>query len=248
MFNLVTGVFIRGPGLSWSILKPSAPVQTRLRGSRGLPGLCFDSSEGWGRVHMCQYQPDKPGCFNSTPLGGACYQSSVRDVTISDIDVGVYMGPEMNGNQVSNVMMSGIGEAAYLMDGPNSENTISGGFVNGAGGNLTVIKGRRSAEAVNGFGSAYNYFMSVQAEPGQNSTYFAFDEFSLWNTVIGQEDTFDESYQCPQLPPGASAIQCAGPTTRDPKFIYLQHGQLHIGDFNSTPPGAHSPPRLEWAY
>ena len=36
----------------------------------------------------------------------------------------------------------------------------------------------------------YNYFMSVQSEPGGNSTYFDFDEHSLWNTVIGQDGTF----------------------------------------------------------
>ena len=29
--------------------------------------------------------------------------------------------------------------------------------------------------------------MSVQSEPGRNSTYFDFDEHSLWNTVIGQD-------------------------------------------------------------
>ena len=37
-------------------------------------------------------------------------------------------------------MMGGIGEAAYFIDGPNSENTISAGFVAGFGGNVTIIK------------------------------------------------------------------------------------------------------------
>jgi hypothetical protein len=39
----------------------------------------------------------------------------------------------VNGNQISGVMMGGIGEAAYFIDGPNSENTISSGFVAGFG-------------------------------------------------------------------------------------------------------------------
>eukprot|EP01043_Picozoa_sp_COSAG02_P049747 COSAG02_NODE_5029_length_4717_cov_3.581854_3_plen_117_part_00 len=39
-----------------------------------------------------------------------------------------------------------------------------------------------------------------------------------------------------------------GPTVRDPNFIYLQHGQLHIGDFNTTVKSTGSPPGLEWRY
>lgn len=43
----------------------------------------------------------------------------------------------------------------------------------------------------------FNYFMSVQAEPGLNSKYFDFKESqyndkpmpSIWNTVIGQDNT-----------------------------------------------------------
>jgi hypothetical protein len=35
---------------------------------------------------------------------------------------------------------------------------------------------------------------------------------------------------------------------RDPNFIYLQHGQLHIGDFNTTVKSTGSPPGLEWQY
>ena len=132
----------------------------------GSKGMCLDSSEGFARTHMCKYVPDLPGCINETIGGGACYQNSVRDITVSDIDVGVYLGPEVNGNSVSNVMMIGMGQASYFIDGPNSENTVAGGFTAGFGGNLTVIKARSSA---------YNYFMSVQSEPGQNSTYFDFD-------------------------------------------------------------------------
>eukprot|EP01052_Picozoa_sp_SAG31_P076373 SAG31_NODE_35644_length_321_cov_0.698198_1_plen_77_part_01 len=68
---------------------------------------------------------------------GSCYQNTVRNIQVLDVDVGVYLGPEVNGNQVSGVMMGGIGEAAYFIDGPNSENTISSGFVAGFGGNVT---------------------------------------------------------------------------------------------------------------
>jgi len=58
----------------------------------------------------------------------------------------------------------------------------------GFGGNVTIIKG---------WGSMFNYFMSVQAEPGLNSKYFDFKESqyndkpmpSIWNTVIGQDNT-----------------------------------------------------------
>ena len=231
----VSGVHIQGAGLSWSIMKPAnQTVDKRLEGSRG---LCFDSSEGYARTHMCQFVPEKPDCINHTVGGGACYQNTARDVQISDIDVGVYMGPEVNGNQVSNIMMIGMGQAAYFMDGPNGENTISGGFTAGFGGNLTVIKARKSA---------YNYFMSVQSEPGRNSTYFDFDEGSLWNTVIGQDDSYDQSEFCPTIPAGGDPSMCAGPTVRDPNFIYMQHGQLHIGDFNTTIKSTGSPPGLEW--
>ena len=35
----------------------------------------------------------------------------------------------------------------------------------------------------------------------------------------------------------------------DPRFIYLQHGQLHIGDFNTTVDHATgTPPFLDWRY
>lgn len=117
----VRGVSIQGPGTSWSIMKPDLPVNKRIEGSKG---LCFDSSEGYARTHMCKFVPEKPDCVNHTIGGGACYQNSARDITVSDVDVGVYMGPEVNGNQVSNVMMIGMGQASYFIDGPNSENTI----------------------------------------------------------------------------------------------------------------------------
>ena len=48
----------------------------------------------------------------------------------------------------------------------------------------------------------FNYFMAVSAEPGGGSKYFDFDDSlygdgthnqpSIWNTVIGQDNTFDQ--------------------------------------------------------
>ena len=100
---------------------------------------------------------------------GSCYQNTVRNVQIQGVDVGVYVGPgklplahdashwlrfltrsvtravvrtEVNGNQISSVMMVGIGRASYFIDGPNSENVVSGGFTAGHGGNVTIIKVR----------------------------------------------------------------------------------------------------------
>jgi hypothetical protein len=75
-------------------MKPDEPVNHRLEGSKG---LCFDSSEGYARTHMCKFVPGLPSCINHTVGGGACYQNSARDMTIADIDVGVYMGPESHG-------------------------------------------------------------------------------------------------------------------------------------------------------
>ena len=69
--------------------------------------------------------------------------------------------------------MGGSGEAAYFIDGPNSENTISAGFVAGFGGNVTIIKG---------WGSMFNYFVSVLAEPGGGSKYFGKSQKSKLRT------------------------------------------------------------------
>jgi hypothetical protein len=70
------------------------------------------------------------------------------------------------------------------------------------------------------------------------------------------------------LPP----ISCRGPETTDPNFIYLQHGQLHLGNFSASVPlempaaaaatvgqqgeaagrthtaAPRPPPRLSWEY
>jgi hypothetical protein len=75
------------------------------------------------------------------------------------------------------------------------------------GGNLTVIKARRSA---------YNYFMSVQSEPGSNSTYFDFDEHSLWNTVIvGPYPIVTLAY------PSAGAAEKIELTYRSPIYVFV---------------------------
>jgi hypothetical protein len=129
----------------------------------------------------------------------------------------VYLGPDANGNQVSNVMMGGIGQAGYLAE-HNGENTVSGGFVSGFGGNTTVIKS---------VATAYNYFMSVLAEPGPGSQYFDFDDQCIWNTVIGQDNCFVES------------------TSRDTNFMWLQQGKVRVGDFNTSFGTTNLPPQLE---
>jgi hypothetical protein len=229
-FNTVEDVTIQGAGCSWTTSQPWNQVDASKKGGRGLG---MDSSQGYAMTH---------GGSEST---GSCYQNTVRNIRVLDVDVGVYLGPEVNGNQVSGVMMGGIGEAAYFVDGPNSENTISSGFVAGFGGNVTIIKA---------LGSMFNYFMSVAAEPGSGSKYFDFKESqygdgtnnmpSIWNTVIGQDNTYDQGETCPIMPASCAKSNpnrptgcdqfCKGPETSDPNFIYMQHGQLHLGNFSAS--------------
>jgi hypothetical protein len=132
----------------------------------------------------------------------------------------------------------------------------------------------------------FNYFMSVSAEPGGGSKYFDFQDSrynhtgeggggmpSIWNTVIGQDNTFDQGETCPIMPvscaktnpkrPASCDEFCTGPETTDANFIYMQHGQLHLGNFsasvplmsNETAPVAgrairklKPPPKLSWEY
>lgn len=72
-----------------------------------------------------------------------------------------------------------------------------------------------------------NYFMSVLAEPGVGSQYFDFDQHSLWNTVIGQDNCFRKS------------------ASRDTNFMWLQQGKVRVGDFNTTLNSTGAPPQLE---
>ena len=61
------------------------------------------------------------------------------DVTVVDVDAGVYFGKQANANSASGVMFYRIGQYSYLFNGENSENTIQGGFAAGFGGNVTII-------------------------------------------------------------------------------------------------------------
>lgn len=112
---------------------------------------------------------------SSQPLaGGSCYSNVVRNVQISGTDAGVYLGNWVNANHLTSVMMGGLGRYSYLFEN-NTENSVFGGFTTGAGAGQvphTVIVGRASG---------YNWFISVQAEPGAGSTYFDFDNRSEAN-------------------------------------------------------------------
>ena len=90
----------------------------------------------------------------------------------------------------------------------NTENTITGGFVgDGRCGNVTTIKCEETG---------YNHFSGIQAEPGPGSRYFDVDEHSLWNTILGHDN-------------------CDNPSiSRDPGFVFMSSGQLHLGNFNTS--------------
>ena len=101
-YNRLSGVLISGAGCSYDAHGEDTDVS--VRGSRG---VCFDSGEALGG-------------------GGSCYQNAVRDVTVVDVDTGVYFGQEANANSASGVMFYRIGQYSYLFN-HNSENTIQGG-------------------------------------------------------------------------------------------------------------------------
>jgi hypothetical protein len=145
-------------------------------------------------------------------VGGSCYENVVRDVRVSGVDAGVYMAKYVNANQLSGVMMGGIGRYGYLLVN-NTENSVFGGFVTG-GGNATTSKA-----VIAGRGSGYNWFVSVQAEPGGGSSYFDFDNRSEANAVIGHDNT----------PHGAAS--------QDPAFLYQEGRSFHMGNFNSSSEG-----------
>ena len=87
---------------------------------------------------------------------------------------------------------------------------VFGGFTTGGGlANIprTVIAGR---------GSGYNWFVSVQAEPGGMTSYFDFDNHSEANAVIGHDNT----------PHGAAS--------QDPSFLYQEGRSFHMGNFNQS--------------
>ena len=53
---------------------------------------------------------------------------------------GVKLSNDVNANLLSNIHMMSIGQYAYLLTYRATENTITGGFVGGGGGKVTVIK------------------------------------------------------------------------------------------------------------
>lgn len=156
------------------------------------------------------------------------YQNTVRGVSILSIDVGVYLGVQANANQVSGVMMEAIGQVAYLLKGPNSENVLTGGFVAGHGGNTTVIKTESSFNPKTNQheGTWHNWFSGLLCEPGPGSRYYDFDNYSSANTLIGHDNTYH------------------GGTTHDSSFTYLSAGMLRLGDFNAS--SAHQPKDGPW--
>jgi hypothetical protein len=108
-WNLVEGVHITGPGISRKCLargpRPAkrctdVALKPQLNGSIG---VSFDSNEGvaWPKNHSKQGM-----------VGGATYQNTLRDVSIQHVDIGVYIGLQVNANQVSGVMMEAIGQSA----------------------------------------------------------------------------------------------------------------------------------------
>ena len=50
--------------------------------------------------------------------------------------MGVYIGTQVNANEVTDLMIEEIGQSAYFLQGPLSENIVKGGFVSGHGGNV----------------------------------------------------------------------------------------------------------------
>ena len=66
------------------------------------------------------------------------------------IDVGVYIGTQVNANEVTDLMIEEIGQSAYFLQGPLSENIVKGGFVSGHGGNVRPLS-RPSVSADQGW-------------------------------------------------------------------------------------------------
>ena len=133
----------------------------------------------------------------------------MRDLGISNVDVGVYAGKYVNANQLSGIQMSGLGRYGYLFVN-NTENSVFGGFTTGGGLDNVPRK------VIAGRGSGYNWFVSVQAEPGGDTSYFDFDNHSEANAVIGHDN-------CPH-----------GGSSQDPAFLYQEGRSFHMGNFNTT--------------
>ena len=207
------GVTIEGPGVSWSYASPNKPVNAYLNGSIG---LCLDSTEGLQG--------------NASVGGGATYQNTVSGITIRFVDRGIFLGVQVNGNIITGVQMEAIGQVGYHLEGPNSENVISGGFVAGHGGNTTVIKLTPTwQEASQQFlGCWHNWFNGILNEPGPGSMPYDFDRFSYGNTIIGHENCYGGGVQW------------------DKSWTFLEAGKLQLGDFNNSAAHARAGPGGPW--
>jgi hypothetical protein len=136
-------------------------------------------------------------------VGGACYQNTLRDVVIHDVDVGVKAVKYVNANTFTNLQMGGI--TRYGMHFVNnSENQVHGLFVTGSRNITSVLRGD---------GSLYNSFSSIQAEPGGGQL-FAFENGSSENSVIGHDN-------CPH-----------GSAVTDDRFSMFSGGMVWIGNFS----------------
>ena len=212
-FNLLDGIYVSGPG-------PTAADGTKLdehwNTSTGSIGICLDSAQPFA---------------TKGHYGGCCYQNVVRGGHIGGVSIGVYLGDEANGNQVKDIMMNQIGKYGYFLVNA-SENYVSGGFISGGPVNMTVIKS---------IDSMFNNFHSVSAEPGPGSQYFDFKGkpgLSMWNTVIGHDNTYDLGMECwsnkDNYAAGHAGVGCPGPQTTDQGFSYIDAPfGIHIGNFDN---------------
>ena len=100
-------------------------LQQTALGNRSWPGYQQNASFGRdGSVGLC--------VDSSEPVTtGATYQSVVRDVVITGVDVGMYAASQVNANEFDNLQFIAIGSASYWFE-INSENTVVGGFTGGS--------------------------------------------------------------------------------------------------------------------
>lgn len=166
---------------------------SKVSGELTCTGLHMDSAEPFG--------------------GGSTYQNVIRNVKIRSVDAGVYAGKYVNANHWSGVQMGGLGRYGYYFVN-NTENSVFGGFMTGGGNRSGAVR----HTVIVGRGSGYNWFVSVQAEPGVGSRYFDFDERCNANAVIGHDNTYH------------------GSVSQDKSFLYQAGSSLHMGNFNSSSP------------
>lgn len=161
------------------------------------PRDCLCSQDGSVGVCMDSSQPVS---------AGAAYQNTVRDLVITAVDVGLYMGKYVNANQIDNMQFISIGTASLWLE-DNSENTITGGFTGGTFPGCPYPYSLSFKEVIRGTTSLFNWFSGVQGEPGRGR-YFSFDNTSEMNTVLGHDNFSD------------------GPFSEDGRFLYLNSGSV----------------------